>query len=224
MTSSQPSYRSTPRSTVRRIPKRGSHDRELIASILDEGLVCHVAFVVDGQPFVIPTAYARDGDRLLLHGSNGSRMMRHLASGAPVAVGVTHLDGLVLARSTLHHSMNYRSVVVFGRCRPVEDLEERARALDAIVEHLVPGRSAEARRATRNEVEATSVVELPLEEASAKVRTGPPSDAAADLELDIWAGVVPLTVRAGAPEPAPDLRAGLPVPPSVRRQEELRGG
>jgi uncharacterized protein len=190
----------TPKTQVRRMPDRGVFDRQAIYHILDEGLVCHAGFQMDGQPFVIPTGYARDGDRLLLHGSSASRMMRTLAAGEPVCVTVTLLDGLVLAKSAFHHSMNYRSVVVLGQAKPVLDEAAKWNALRAFTEHMVPGRWADVRQPNAQEMKATLVVELPIEEASAKVRTGPPKDDEEDLALPVWAGVVPLaqmTMEAG---------------------------
>ena len=167
----------TPRSRVKRLARRGLYDRAAINEILDEGLICHVGFQVDGRPFVIPTAYARDGDRIILHGSVASRMLRHLAEGFEASVCVTLIDGLVLARSTFHHSMNYRSVVLFGTARAVTEPDRKIEALDALVEHLVPGRSAEARGGNDKELNATAVIEMPIEEGSAKVRRGPPRSA-----------------------------------------------
>jgi len=200
------------RARVRQRAQRGVYDRAAIDAILDEGLVCHVGFVAGGHPVVIPMAYARDEDSLFLHGAPGSRLLRTLADGAPVVVTVTLLDGLVLARSTFHHSMNYRSVVAFGRARLVENADARAAALSTLVEHLVPGRSAVARGPSPSELAATAVIRVTIEEASAKVRTGPPVDDPADHVLDVWAGVIPLAVRTGAPLPAPDLIAEPEAP------------
>ncbi len=205
----------TRRTTVRRNRKRGAYDREVVNAILDAGIVAHVGFVHEGQPFVIPMSYARDGDRLLLHGAGGSRLMQTLASGAPACVTVTLLDGIVLARSVFHHSMNYRSVVALGSAQKLEG-PEKAAALEALVEGLVPGRSREARDPNRAELAATMILAFPLDEVSAKARTGPPADDPADLELPIWAGTIPLALRAGAAEPAPDA-GGIELPPSVRR-------
>lgn len=214
---SEGQFQVTERTRVDRVAKRATYDRETVYRILDEGLVCHVGVALDGQPFVLPMAYGRDGDRLYLHGSVASRLAGHLAAGAPVCVTVTHVDGLVLARSGFSSSMNYRSVMVLGAPRPVTDPAEKARALDVIADHLAPGRSRELRPARAKELAATQVLELPLDEVSAKVRTGPPEDPAQDVDLPIWAGVLPLRLAPGEPEPAPDLPAGVEAPPSVRR-------
>ena len=191
--------RRTPRTTVKRLPKRASYDAQVIHAILDEGLVAHVAFELDRQPYVIPMAYARVGDRLILHGSAKSRLMKALGAGRDVCVTVTLLDGLVLARSAFHHSMNYRSVCVFGRATRLTGDETRARALEALVEHLVPGRGAHARGPNKKELAATELVEVPIAEASAKIRTGPPLDDAGDLDLPVWAGLLPATLVWGPP-------------------------
>ena len=211
----------TARTTLRRLPQRGSHERAVIEAILDEGLVCHVGFQMGSQPFVIPTTYARMDERLVIHGSAASRMLRGLAGGLPVCVTVTLLDGLVLARSAFHHSMNYRSVVVLGTAEEVRDPAEKRTALDAIVEHVLRGRSAQSRPANDLELRATSVLSLPIEEASAKVRTGPPLDDEEDYALPFWAGVLPLRLEPGAPVPDPRLPQGAAVPAEVaayRRQ------
>jgi nitroimidazol reductase NimA-like FMN-containing flavoprotein (pyridoxamine 5'-phosphate oxidase superfamily) len=205
----------TPRTTLGRLRERGAHDRETIDAILDEGMVCHVAFVVDGHPLVIPTAYARLDDQLIVHGAASGRMMRTLASGAEVCITVTLLDGLVLARSAFHHSMNYRSVMIFGRGTPIEEPEAKRRALDAIVEHLVPGRTEDARGASDPEMEVTSVVAFSLDEASAKIRTGPPKDSQADMTLDVWAGVIPLRQQPLPGEPDPLMASGQKLPSYV---------
>lgn len=204
------------RTTVRRIPARGVYDRALINAVLDEALICHVGFVDDGQPFVMPTIHARFDDQLVLHGSRGSRMLRTLASGAPACITVTLLDGLVLARSAFHHSMNYRSVVVLGKGVEVTDRETKLAMLDRLVEHVVPGRTADARGPDDNEFEATMVVALPIDECSAKVRTGPPGDEEADYALDVWAGLIPLSVAPGEPIDDPLLREGIPQPKYAR--------
>jgi nitroimidazol reductase NimA-like FMN-containing flavoprotein (pyridoxamine 5'-phosphate oxidase superfamily) len=200
------------RTTVKRLPKRGVYERDTVNAILDEALVCHVGFARDGQPYVIPTSYARVGDVLYIHGSAASRMLRALAGGIPVCVTVTLLDGLVLARSTFHHSMNYRSAVILGMARLVDDPAEKSRALEAIVEHIVPGRSAEARAPNPNELAATSVLALNIEEASAKIRTGPPIDDAEDMDRSVWAGVLPLRLTPQTPVPDAALAAAIGVP------------
>jgi hypothetical protein len=207
----------TTRTTLRRLPKRGSFERQIVYEILDEGFVCHVGFVSDGQPFVIPTAYGRVGDTLYLHGAKASRMLKALAAGSEVCVTVTLVDGLVLARSAFHHSINYRSVVVFGRARQVESEDEKNAALEAFTEHVCRGRWAEVRWPTPEETAATTVVALPLAEASAKVRTGPPIDDEEDYTLPVWAGVLPLRVEPSAPEADPRLPVGTPVPEYVER-------
>ncbi len=206
----------TPRTRLNRRASRGSHDRDLIHAILDEGLVCHVGFVAEGQPYVLPTTYARVDDHLVIHGSTANRMLRTLAGGAPACVTVTLLDGLVLARSAFHHSMNYRSVVILGVARAVVDREAKRRALHAIVEHVAPGRSRESRPASDAEVDGTLVLELPIVEASAKVRAGPPVDDPDDLSLGWWAGVLPLRLSAGTPVPDPGLAPGIAVPAGVK--------
>ena len=205
----------TPRSRVRRLPQRGSYDRTVIDQILDEGIVAHVGFVHEGSPFVIPMGYARDGDRLLLHGSSASRLMRLLAAGTEAAVTVTLLDALVLARSYFHHSMNYRSVVVLGRTAGVAEEGEKNRALDVLLSRLVPGRHGDARPTNEIELKATLVASIPIKEATAKLRTGPPADDDEDLALPHWAGLVPLRTTFGPPEPAPDLTEGIEAPPYV---------
>lgn len=180
---------------VRRHPERGHYDRESVDAILDDGFVCHVGFVVDGQPYVIPTLHARVGDTLYLHGSTASRMLQALAAGEPVCVTVTHIDGIVLAKSVFNHSVNYRSAMVVGRARRVEG-DEKWAALEAIVEHIAPGRWNEARQPSQKELKTTEVVALPLDECSAKVRSGPPVDSAQDKDLDVPTGVIPIrTVR-----------------------------
>ncbi len=207
----------TDRTTLNRLPKRGVYARELVYPILDEAFICHVGFAVEGQPFVIPTGYARVDDGLYIHGSQISRMLRTLAGGIEVCVTVTLLDGLVLARSAFHHSINYRSVVMFGRASMVDDREAKLAALRAFSEHVIPGRWDEARQPTEQELRATAVLTLPLEEASAKVRTGPPVDDEEDYALPVWAGVLPLRLVAGAPVPDPRLPEEIEVSPSVRQ-------
>jgi nitroimidazol reductase NimA-like FMN-containing flavoprotein (pyridoxamine 5'-phosphate oxidase superfamily) len=195
----------TDRTRVRRLPKRASYDRETIHAILDEALVCHVGFVIEGAPVVIPTIHWREGDTLYIHGSAASRMLRTLRDGVEACVTVTLIDGLVLARSAFHHSMNYRSVVVFGTAREVNG-EEKERSLQRLVEHIHPGRSAEVRPPNEIELKQTLVLALPLEEASAKLRAGGPVDDEEDYALPVWAGVVPLTLTRG--EPIADERTG----------------
>jgi len=193
----------TEKTRVRRLPSRGAYDRETIYAILDEALICHVGFVVPGennvQPFVIPTIHWRDGDTLYFHGSAASRMLRTLRGGVDACVTVTLLDGLVMARSAFHHSMNYRSVVVFGNAREVAEREEKLRALERLVEHIAPGRSVEVRGPSESELRQTLVLALPLHEASAKIRTGPPIDDVDDYKLPVWAGVIPMALVRGEP-------------------------
>jgi uncharacterized protein len=206
----------TKRTKVQRLPDRGKYDRETVCSILDEGFVCHVGFVVDGQPFVIPTNYARVDETLYLHGSSASRMLRTISDGVQVCVTVTLVDGLVLARSAFHHSVNYRSVVMLGQAVPVESAAEKMSALEAFTNHVVPGRWKDIRQPTESELKATAVLALPLEEVSAKVRVGPPKDDEADYALPIWAGVLPLQVTPGMPISDPRLIAGLEPPAYLR--------
>lgn len=203
------------RTRVTRLPKRGAYDRETIYKILDEAFVCHVGFVVDGQPYVIPTNFGRAGDTLYLHGSAASRMLRALSEGVPVCVTVTLVDGLVLARSAFHHSVNYRSVVVLGTAQLVSDPAEKMEALRLFTEHIMKGRWNEIRQPNEQELKATSVLALPLGEASAKIRAGGPVDEDEDYVLPVWAGVLPLPVTPGAPVPDARLNAGTPVPPNV---------
>jgi uncharacterized protein len=196
---------SSERTRVRRVPDRARYDRETIYAILDEGLVCHVGFAVEGQPYVIPTIYARVEDRLYFHGSSASRMVHTLREGVAVCVTVTLLDGLILARSAFHHSMNYRSVVVLGTAVEVTDPGERLAVLEAIVNHVVPGRWPEVRWPNQQELRATSVLRLPLDEVSAKMRTGGPLDDKDDLALTCWAGEIPLRLVPQKPVPDPQL-------------------
>lgn len=202
----------TPRTRVGRHPERGVYDRETIDAILDEALICHLAYVKDGEPRVIPTIHARVGDTLYVHGSNASRTLRSTKGGAPIAAEVTLLDGLVLARSSFHHSMNYRSVVVYGRAREVTDPAEKFEAQRALVEHVVRGRAADARLPNQRELDQTTILAVPLDEASAKVRTGPPKDEEEDLALPVWAGVLPLKTVPGEPEPDPLLPSSIATP------------
>jgi nitroimidazol reductase NimA-like FMN-containing flavoprotein (pyridoxamine 5'-phosphate oxidase superfamily) len=217
--STQPPAQAPPASDrvrLRRKRERGSYDRALIDAILDEALIAHLGICdADGQPFVIPTLHARSRDLVYCHGSSASRTLRALAAGAPVCLTVSLIDGLVLARSAMHHSANYRSAMLIGAARSVEDLDEKRAALQAVVEHIVPGRSAEVRPPTENELRATSVLAIPIEEASAKVRIGPPLDDEADYALPAWAGVIPLAMQARAPEPDPRLASGIAAPAHV---------
>lgn len=211
----------TPRTTVTRQRDRGRYDRDTINAIVDEALICHVGFSVNGQPYVIPTTHARVGDHLYIHGSVGSRMLKNMKQGIPVCVTITLLDGLVLARSAFHHSMNYRSAVILGVAQEVTGEDEKRSAFNALVNHVVPGRSADVRAADAQELKATSVLRLIIEEASAKVRRGPPIDAEEDYALTCWAGVLPLQLMAGHPIDDPRLEFGTPVPSAVatyRRQ------
>jgi uncharacterized protein len=212
---SSPPLAPTPRTALKRLPERGSFDPRVVHAILDEALYCHLGFVADGQPFVIPTIHARVEDRLYVHGSAASRMLRTLETGVPVCLTATLIDGLVLARSAFHHSMNYRSVVVLGTAVAVTDPAEKDAALRAIVEHVVPGRWAEARPPSEKERRGTLVLGLPIAEASAKIRTGPPKDDDEDYGLPCWAGVLPLHLQAGAPVADPKLTPGIPLPASL---------
>ncbi|UXI67469.1 pyridoxamine 5'-phosphate oxidase family protein [Tahibacter amnicola] len=203
------------RHEVRRSRERARYDVETVHAILDAGFLAHVGFVVDGQPFVIPMLYVRDGDDILLHGSIASRLMNQLGEGVPVSISVSHIDGLVLARSHFHHSVNYRSVVCFGTARRIDDGEAKATALAGFVDAILPGRAAESRPSDRNELAATAVLRVVVENASAKIRSGGPKDDPADRALPVWAGVVPTQLRYGEPENGEDV-AGQ-APPSVRR-------
>jgi len=205
----------TERTRVKRLPERGKYDRETVYAILDAALVCHVGYNIDGRPYVTPTACWREGTHLYWHGSSASRMLRTQSHGIPVCVTVTHIDGLVLARSAFHHSINYRSVMAFGNAEFIEDADYKLAALRGFVERVVPGRWGTLRAVTPQELKATSVLRLNLEEVSAKVRVGPPKDDAEDYALPIWAGVVPITTAVHQPEPAPKLSAHDLVPPDV---------
>lgn len=207
------------RHQVRRTKERARYEAAAVHAVLDAGFLAHVGFSVDGQPFVIPMLYAREGDDLLLHGSIASRLMRNLAEGVPACISVSHVDGLVLARSHFHHSVNYRSVVCFGTAVVVDDPVQKARALARFVDAILPGRAAESRESDRNELAATLLLRFRIEDASAKVRSGGPRDDPADRGLPVWAGLVPQEVRFGAAIPAEDC--DLPPPPSVQR---LLGG
>jgi nitroimidazol reductase NimA-like FMN-containing flavoprotein (pyridoxamine 5'-phosphate oxidase superfamily) len=214
-------FQPTERTTLKRLPKRAVYDRELVYEILDEGFICHVGFVIDGRPFVIPTGYARVRDKLYIHGSQASRMLRTLSQRIDVCVTVTLVDGLVLARSAFHHSMNYRSVVVLGQAGVVEDESEKLEALLAFSEHVVPGRWDDVRAPNDSEMRATTVLSLPLVEVSAKVRTGPPLDDEEDYELPVWAGVIPLRLVADAPISDPRLTVDIEPPQYARDYKRL---
>lgn len=207
-----PQFERTERTRLRRMPERASYDAAVVGAILSEGLYCHVGFSVDGQPYVIPTIYAHIEDRLYIHGSAASRMLRTIGESLPVCVTVTLMDGLVLARSAFHHSMNYRSVVILGQATEVTDPDEKQTALKAIVDHVMPERWADVREPSAQELKATSVIRVPLEEVSAKIRTGPPVDAEEDYQLNCWAGELPLHLVPQQPVADPQLRAGIALP------------
>jgi|SRR5713226_5972537 nitroimidazol reductase NimA-like FMN-containing flavoprotein (pyridoxamine 5'-phosphate oxidase superfamily) len=202
-------YNPTDRTQVRRLPKRGAYDKQQVHAILDEGYLCHVGFVVDGQPYVIPTLYVRLEGQIYIHGSAASRMLRTLDEGASVCVTVTLVDGFVLARSAFHHSMNYRSVVVLGKARLVADPAEKREAMHHFTNHMVPGRWEEVRQPNEQELKATTVLVLPLDEVSAKIRTGSPLDDDEDYALPVWAGVVPVRTELGKPLPDERLLPGV---------------
>jgi len=190
----------------------GSHDFKLACDILDAGKVCHVGFTLDDQPYVVPMSYGRLGDQLLIHGSVASRMMKSLSAGLRCCATVTHLDGLVYARSTFNSSMNYRSVMVFGTARLITDIDEKRKGIQALEDHLMPGRRADLRNSTIKELNATSLLALPIETFSSKCRTGPPEDTKSDLDAEVWVGVVPLSLTAGEPVDAPDILPGMVRP------------
>jgi nitroimidazol reductase NimA-like FMN-containing flavoprotein (pyridoxamine 5'-phosphate oxidase superfamily) len=212
----------TDRTRLRRLPKRGNFDRDTIYSILDEALICHVGFVVDGQPYVIPTGYGRIGDQLYIHGSSASRMVRSLAEGIDVCVTITLIDGLVIARSAFHHSVNYRSVVILGKAELVTDAEEKNLALEAITNHFVPDRWADVRWPNELELKATSVLRLPIKEASAKIRTGDPIDDEEDYEMDVWAGILPLKLKPGKPADDSRLKDAIQPPDYITNYKRTR--
>ena len=209
-------FTQTERTKLKRLPKRGYFDRETVYGILDEGFICHVGFAPEGRPVVIPTGYARVDDKLYIHGSQASRMLRTLSGGVDACVTVTIVDGLVLARSAFHHSMNYRSVVIFGRATLVSDRDEKNAALLALSEHIIRGRWADVREPTEEELIQTTVLSLPLMEASAKIRTGPPLDDEEDYAMSVWAGVIPLKLEAGEPIKDPRLPEGIEAPEYAR--------
>lgn len=205
-------YERTPRNQVKRHPERGAYDAATIYPIVDAALICHVGFVLDSQPFVIPTLHARQGDTILLHGSHTSRLLQHAQAGGKLCITVTLLDGIVLARAVFSHSINYRSVVLFGQGQPIEDEDAKMAALEAFTEKLIPGRWNDARVPSLTEMRQTAIVAVPIASASAKVRTGPPKDSATDLELPIWAGVLPLHQSAGTPIPDAQLAPNISLP------------
>lgn len=202
------------RSKIKRAPKRGHYDEKTICKILDAGQICHIGFIHDGQPVVIPTIFGRAGNKLFIHGASISRLIVELEKGIDISLSVAHVDGLVLARSAFHHSMNYRSVVIFGKAKLVDD-EEKINALKIISDHLIPDRWEEVREPNAKEMKATKVLEISIDEASAKVRTGDPEDDKEDYKLDVWAGVIPFKKITLAPIPDPKLKSGLVIPKSV---------
>jgi len=210
------------RTRVVREPQRAVYDRDEAYKILEEAFICHVGFVIDGQPYVIPTSYGRQGEVLYIHGSAASRMLRHASSGVAVCVTVTLLDGLVLARSIFNHSMNYRSVVILGTAQEISNREEKLAALRAMSEHILPGRWNEVRQPNEQELKATTILRLPIDEFSAKVRQGPPIDDEDDYSFPTWAGVIPLTLVAGEPVSDERLLAGTSVPEYARRYSDRR--
>ena len=216
-------YKPTEISRVRRVPKRGFYDKETIYGIVDDALICHVGFVEEGRPFVIPTMHARRDDEILLHGATTSRLIRHVQAGNEVCLTMTHLDGIVLARSVFHHSLNYRSAVLFGRGYLVEGDEAMMAALELFTERLMPGRWADARSPNRKELKATAVVAVPIEMASAKVRSGPPGDDEEDYALPVWAGVLPIVQEVGTPEADGRLPEEIAVPDYVLKFRSDRG-
>ncbi len=202
--------------TVRRLPKRGHYDRDVIYPIVDEALICHVGFSIDGQPFVMPTIHTRINDTIYLHGAIANRMLNHINNGNSVCINVTHLDGIVFARSVFHHSMNYRSAVLFGKGRVVETYEERWRVFEALTEHIAKGRWNDARHPNETEDKTTKIVAVEIESASAKIRTGPVGDEEEDYVLPVWAGVLPLNVKAGEPEADSRLSEKTVVPDYIK--------
>ncbi len=211
------SFIPTEKTRVKRLHERGHYDRETVYAILDAGFICHVGYLIDDQPFVTPTSYWREGDRVYWHGSSASRMLRTITKGIKVCLTVTHVDGLVLARSGFHSSINYRAVMAFGEAEMITDEAYKRKALEAFVEHVTPGRWAMMRPVTSQELKGTTVLSMELSEVSAKVRTGPPKDDEEDYALPIWAGVLPLKLVGGIPEPDPRLTQTVPMPEHARR-------
>jgi len=212
----------TPRSRVKRLPARGRYDFDTVAAILDSGFLCHVGYVIDGKPYVTPTNYWREGDQVYWHGSSASRMLQTLEDGVDCCLTVSLVDGLVLARSAFHHSINYRSVMLFGRAQKVEDPAAKCKALENFVEHMYPGRWKDLRPVTEQELKATTVLHMPIEEGAAKIRTGQPVDDEADYGWPVWAGIVPVQQVARAPVPDPRLAAGVASPDYLSRPARLQ--
>ncbi len=210
-------FENLPRNKVRRVPERAHYDKATIYQIVDEALICHVGFVQEGQPFVIPTIHARVDDRLILHGAKASRLLKHVEQGHEICVTITLLDGLVMARSVFHHSMNYRSVLLFGKGHVVNDKQEKLGYMEALTEHIMPGRWDDARRPNEKELKATTLVVLTIDSASAKVRTGPPVDDEEDYQLPVWAGVLPISQQVMEPIDDPGLEHVIPVPEYIRK-------
>jgi nitroimidazol reductase NimA-like FMN-containing flavoprotein (pyridoxamine 5'-phosphate oxidase superfamily) len=210
-------FEKTEKNRVKRLPERAAYSDEVIYQIIDEAIICHVGFVLDGQPFVIPTLHARRDKTILLHGASSSRLMRHAASGAELCITMTLLDGLVLARSVFNHSANYRSVVLFGKGAIIDKPEEKLQALQELTEWIMPGRWAEARKPNEKELKATTIVAIPIELATAKVSQGSPGDEEADYQLDVWAGVLPIKQQIGQPIGDPKLKEGIKLPDNVKR-------
>jgi nitroimidazol reductase NimA-like FMN-containing flavoprotein (pyridoxamine 5'-phosphate oxidase superfamily) len=206
------------RSKIKRIPSRGYYDKETINQIIDEALYCHVSFVQNNQPYIIPTIHARMGDRIVLHGAKASRLLKHIAEGNKVCVAITLMDGLVLARSVFHHSMNYRSAVLFGKGKLLENKVKKLEALKAITEHLIPGRWVDARQPNDKELNATTVVSIDIDEVSAKIRTGPPIDDEEDYELPVWAGLIPISQKFDSPENDQKLNENIELPNYIREK------
>lgn len=205
------------KSKVKRKPERGFYDDKTINKIIDEALYCHVSFIQDDQPFIIPTIHARIDDQLILHGAKASRLLKQISAGNEIAIAVTILDGLVLARSVFHHSMNYRSVIIFGKGVEITDDKQKMKALKAITDHILPGRWNDARKPNEKELKATSVISVKINEASAKIRTGPPKDEEEDYSLPVWAGVIPLTQKPSKPVDDPILKKGITIPEYISR-------
>ncbi len=206
------------RSKINRLPSRGYYDKETINQIIDEALYCHVSFVHRNQPYIIPTIHARMGDSIVLHGAKGSRLLKHIAEGNEICIAITLMDGLVLARSVFHHSMNYRSVVIFGKGKLLENKVVKLEALKTITEHLIPGRWEDARKPNEKELNATTVVSIDIDEASAKIRTGPPKDDDEDYNLPVWAGVIPILQKFDSPENDPMLNEDIVLPNYIREK------